>query len=129
MLVGKLSGIFAGLAIFISCLGLLGLAAYVAEQRNKEIGVRKVLGSSITQIWMLLSKDFILLVFISCLVATPLAYYFLQNWLSKYAYRIPIGPGVFILASLVALIVTLVTISFQSIKAALANPVDSLRSE
>jgi putative ABC transport system permease protein len=128
-LVGKLSGIFAGLAIFISCLGLLGLAAYVAEQRNKEIGVRKVLGSSITQIWMLLSKDFILLVFISCLVATPLAYYFLQNWLSKYAYRIQIGPGVFIFASVIALLVTLVTISFQSVKAALANPVDSLRSE
>jgi putative ABC transport system permease protein len=129
MLVGKLAGIFAGLAIFISCLGLLGLAAYVAEQRNKEIGVRKVLGSSITQIWMLLSKDFILLVFISCLVAIPLAYYFLQNWLSKYSYRIQIGPGVFILASLIALVVTLVTISFQSVKAALANPVDSLRSE
>jgi putative ABC transport system permease protein len=129
MLVGKLSGIFAGLAIFISCLGLLGLAAYVAEQRNKEIGVRKVLGSSITQIWVLLSKDFILLVFISCLVATPLAYYFLQNWLSKYSYRIQIGPGVFILASVIALVVTLVTISFQSVKAALANPVDSLRSE
>jgi putative ABC transport system permease protein len=129
VLVGKLSGIFAGLAIFISCLGLLGLAAYVAEQRNKEIGVRKVLGSSITQIWMLLSKDFILLVFISCLVATPLAYYFLQNWLSKYSYRIQIGPGVFILASVIALVVTLVTISFQSVKAALANPVDCLRSE
>ncbi len=128
-LVGKLSGIFAGLAIFISCLGLLGLAAYVAEQRNKEIGVRKVLGSSITQIWVLLSKDFVLLVLISCLVATPLAYYFLQNWLSKYAYRIQIGPGVFILASVIALVVTLVTISFQSVKAALANPVDSLRSE
>ncbi len=128
-LVGKLSGIFAALAIFISCLGLLGLAAYVAEQRNKEIGVRKVLGSSITQIWMLLSKDFVLLVFISCLAATPLAYYFLQNWLSKYAYRIQIGPGVFILASLIALVVTLVTISFQSVKAALANPVDSLRAE
>jgi ABC-type antimicrobial peptide transport system permease subunit len=78
---------------------------------------------------MLLSKDFILLVFISCLVATPLAYYFLQNWLSKYAYRIQIGPGVFILASVIALVVTLVTISFQSVKAALANPVDSLRAE
>jgi putative ABC transport system permease protein len=129
MLVGKLSGIFAGLAIFISCLGLLGLAAYVAEQRNKEIGVRKVLGSSITQIWILLSKDFILLVFISCLIATPLAFYFLQNWLSKYSYRIQIGPGVFILASAIALVVTLVTISFQSVKAAIANPVDSLRSE
>jgi len=129
VLVGKLAGIFAGLAIFISCLGLFGLAAYVAEQRTKEIGVRKVLGASVMQVWMLLSKDFIFLVIISCLIASPIALYFLSGWLQKYDYRISIGPGVFILSAVAAIIVTLVTISFQAIKAALANPVKSLRSE
>lgn len=128
-LVGKLAGIFAGLAIFVSCLGLFGLVAYVAEQRTKEIGIRKVLGASITQVWMLLSGDFILLVAISCLIATPVALYFLSNWLQKYDYRITIGPGVFVLSAVVAIMITLITISFQSIKAALANPVKSLRSE
>jgi len=129
VLVGKLAGIFAGLAIFISCLGLFGLAAFVAEQRTKEIGVRKVLGASVSQVWMLLSKDFILLVLISCIIASPLALYFLQKWLQKYDYRITIGPGVFIISALAAIVITLITISFQSIKAALANPVKSLRSE
>jgi ABC-type antimicrobial peptide transport system permease subunit len=129
VLVGKLSGVFAGLAIFISCLGLFGLAAYVAEQRTKEIGVRKVLGASVAQVWVLLSKDFILLVIISCLIASPVALYFLQNWLQKYNYHISIGPGVFVLSAIAALLITLVTISFQAIKAALANPVKSLRSE
>jgi putative ABC transport system permease protein len=129
VLVGKLAGVFAVLAIFISCLGLFGLAAYVAEQRTKEIGIRKVLGASITQVWVLLSADFILLVGISCIVASPIAFYFLHNWLQKYDYRISIGPAVFILSALVAIAITLLTISFQSIKAALANPVDSLRSE
>ncbi|MDB5135218.1 MAG: FtsX-like permease family protein, partial [Mucilaginibacter sp.] len=129
LLVGKLAGVFAGLAIFISCLGLFGLAAYVAEQRTKEIGIRKVLGASITQVWLLLSKDFIVLVVISCLIATPVALYFLSNWLQKYDYRISIGPGVFIVSGGVAIIITLLTISFQAIKAALANPVKSLRSE
>jgi ABC-type antimicrobial peptide transport system permease subunit len=128
-LVGKLAGVFAGLAIFVSCLGLFGLVAYVAEQRTKEIGIRKVLGASITQVWMLLSGDFILLVAISCLIATPVALYFLSNWLQKYDYRITIGPGVFVLSAVVAIMITLITISFQSIKAALANPVKSLRSE
>jgi putative ABC transport system permease protein len=129
VLVGKLAGIFAGLAIFISCLGLFGLAAFVAEQRTKEIGIRKVLGASISQVWVLLSKDFILLVMISCIIASPLALYFLQKWLQKYDYHITIGPGVFIISALAAIIITLITISFQSIKAALANPVKSLRSE
>jgi putative ABC transport system permease protein len=128
-LVGKLAGIFAGLAIFVSCLGLFGLAAYVAEQRTKEIGIRKVLGASITQVWVLLSGDFILLVAISCLIATPVALYFLSNWLQRYEYRISMGPGVFILSAIMAIIITLFTISFQAIKAALANPVKSLRSE
>ena len=129
VLVGKLAGVFAGLAIFISCLGLFGLAAYVAEQRTKEIGVRKVLGASVAQVWVLLSKDFILLVMISCLIASPLALYFLRSWLQKYDYRINIGPGVFVLSAVAALLITLVTISFQAIKAALNNPVKSLRSE
>jgi len=129
VLVGKLAGVFAGLAIFISCLGLFGLAAYVAEQRTKEIGIRKVLGASISQVWLLLSKDFIVLVIISCVIASPVALYFLHSWLQKYDYRISIGPGVFILSAAVALIITLFTISFQAIKAALTNPVKSLRSE
>ncbi len=127
--VGKLSGIFAGLAIFISCLGLFGLAAYIAEQRTKEIGIRKVLGASISQLWLMLSKDFILLVLISCVIASPLAYYFLQDWLQKYAYRIDIGMGVFLVAAVLAIFVTLITVSFQAIRAALMNPVRSLRSE
>jgi len=129
MLVGKLAGVFAGLAVLISCLGLFGLAAYVAEQRTKEIGIRKVLGASVAQVWLLLSKDFILLVIISCVVASPVAFYFLQNWLQKYDYRITIGPGVFVLSAIVAIVITLITISFQAIKAALTNPVKSLRSE
>ena len=129
ILIGKLAGIFAALAIFISCLGLFGLAAYVAEQRKKEIGIRKVLGASVQQVWMLLSKDFVLLVLISCLVATPLSFYFLRNWLMNYEYRISIGAGVFIGSALVALIITIVTISFQAIRAAIANPVKSLRTE
>jgi putative ABC transport system permease protein len=129
VLVGKLAGIFAGLAIFISCLGLFGLAAYVAEQRTKEIGIRKVLGASIAQVWLLLSKDFILLVMISCFIASPVALYFLHGWLLKYDYRISIDPGVFVLSAIAALIITIITISFQAIKAALTNPVKSLRSE
>ncbi len=129
LLIGKLSGVFAGLAILISCLGLFGLAAYIAEQRTKEIGIRKVLGASVPQVWVLLSKDFIVLVLISCVIASPLAYYFLQDWLQKYDYRIGIGFSVFLLAAVMALVITVVTISFQAIKAAVANPVRSLRSE
>jgi len=129
VLIGKLSGIFAGLAIFISCLGLFGLAAYIAEQRTKEIGVRKVLGATVSQLWFLLSKDFVLLVIISCVIASPLALYFLQNWLQKYDYRVSIGPGVFLVSAIAAILITLLTISFQAIKAAVANPVKSLRSE
>ncbi|WCT13431.1 ABC transporter permease [Mucilaginibacter jinjuensis] len=129
VLVGKLAGVFAGLAIFISCLGLFGLAAYVAEQRTKEIGIRKVMGASIAQIWLLLSRDFIVLVVISCVIASPVAFYYLHNWLQKYTYRVSIGIEVFIASGIVALMITLLTISFQAIKVALANPVRSLRSE
>jgi putative ABC transport system permease protein len=129
VLIGKLAGLFAGLAIFISCLGLFGLAAYMAEQRTKEVGIRKVLGASLPQVWYLLSKDFIVLVLISIILASPLALYFLQGWLQKYSYRISIGAGVFIWAALTAIVITLITISFQAIKAALINPAESLRSE
>jgi putative ABC transport system permease protein len=129
VLVGKLAGIFAGLAIFISCLGLFGLAAFVAEQRTKEMGIRKVLGATVAQVWLLLSKDFILLVIISCVIASPLAFYFLQKWLLKYDYHISIGPGVFIISAIIAVVITLLTISSQAIKAALANPVKSLKTE
>ncbi|HEY9000250.1 MAG TPA: ABC transporter permease [Mucilaginibacter sp.] len=129
MLIGKLSGIFAALAIFISCLGLFGLAAYIAEQRTKEIGIRKVLGATVTQVWLLLSKDFIILVILSCMLASPIAFYFLQNWLHKYDYHIKMGANIFLLSAASAILITIVTISFQAIKAALANPVKSLRSE
>jgi ABC-type antimicrobial peptide transport system permease subunit len=129
LLIGQLSGIFAALAIFISCLGLFGLAAYVAQQRTKEIGIRKVLGASVAQVWMLLSREFIVLVMLSCLIAAPVAFYFMHGWLQTYYYRITIGPGVFIASAAAAVIVTIITISLQAIRAALANPVESLRSE
>lgn len=129
MLIGKLAGIFAGLAIFISCLGLFGLAAYMAEQRGKELGIRKVLGASVVQLWLLLSWDFLLLVGISCLIASPVAWYYLHHWLEGYEYRISIGPGIFIISGAIAILITLVTVSFQAIRAALANPVKNLRSE
>ena len=129
VLVGRMAGIFAALAIFISCLGLFGLAAYMAEQRTREIGIRKVLGASVSQVWVLLSKDFIILVVFSCLIASPIALYYLQNWLQKYDYRISIGPWVFVFAAFSAIVITLITISFQAIKAAVANPVKCLRTE
>lgn len=128
-LIGKLSGLFAALAIFISCLGLFGLAAYIAEQRTKEIGVRKVLGASVSQVWLLLSKDFIVLVLISCVIASPVAFYYMHSWLQQYDYRITISPFVFFVAAIAAIVITIATISLQAIKAALANPVKSLRTE
>ncbi len=127
--IGKLSAVFAGLAILISCLGIFGLASFVAEQRTKEIGVRKVLGASVPQLWALLSKDFVFLVIISFVVASPIAYYFMNEWLQKYTYRTEISWWVFALSGVGALAITLLTVSWQSIKAAVANPVTSLRSE
>jgi ABC-type antimicrobial peptide transport system permease subunit len=129
VLVGKLAALIAGLAIFISCLGLFGLAAYLAAQRTREIGIRKVLGASVSMLWFQLSKEFMMLVMISCVIASPVALYFLRGWLQKYPYRISIGAGVFLAAALIAMMITLITISFQSIRAALMNPVKSLRSE
>ena len=128
-LVGNLAAIIAVLAIFISCLGLFGLASFTAEQRVKEIGVRKVLGASIYNVWQLLSKDFVLLTLISCLIAIPIAYYAMNEWLKNYENKISIGADVFVLVVLAALLTTILTVSFQAIKAALANPVKSLRTE
>ncbi|HEU5052080.1 MAG TPA: ABC transporter permease [Hanamia sp.] len=128
-LISKLSRVFAMLAIIISCLGLFGLAAYTAERRIKEIGVRKVLGASISNITTLLSKDFLLLVFISCLVAFPVAWWMMHNWLQNYKYHIKISLWIFLIAGIVAILIAMATVSFQAIKAAVANPVESLRSE
>ena len=127
--VGNLATFFTILAIFISCLGLFGLASFVAEQRKKEIGVRKVLGASVYNLWRMLSKEFALLVIISCFIAIPLAWYYLNNWLKQYDYKTEISYWVFIFSGLGALIITLLTVSFQAIKAAIANPVKSLRTE
>jgi len=127
--IGKLSSYFAVLAIFISCLGLFGLASFVAEQRTKEIGVRKVLGASVINLWRMLSIEFVVLVLISCVLATPVAWKWLHGWLANYDYRININWQVFVLAAFVALIITLLTVSFQAIKAALSNPIKSLRTE
>ncbi|GAB3905264.1 ABC transporter permease [Larkinella knui] len=127
--IGKLAGFFAGLAIFISCLGIFGLASFMAEQRTKEIGVRKVLGASVANLWVLLSKDFVVLVIISCLISAPISYGFLEEWLQKYEYRTEISWWIFVAAGFGALLITLLTVSFQSIKAALMNPVKSLKSE
>jgi putative ABC transport system permease protein len=128
-LVGKLAGIFAILAIFISCLGLFGLAAFVAEQRNKEIGIRKVLGASVRSVFILVTKDFIQLVVISSFVASLAAYYFLQNWLQGYYYHTSISPVVFLISAAGAIVIAVATISFQAIKAAVMTPVKSLRTE
>ena len=127
--VGNLSAVFAGLAIFISCLGLFGLASFVAEQRTKEIGVRKVLGANIFSLWSMLSVQFVRLVLISLCVAVPLSYYGMNRWLQDYAYRDEISWWIFGMAGLSILVLTLVTVSFQSLKAAFRNPVKSLRAE
>ena len=127
--IGNLATFFAILAIFISCLGLFGLASFVAEQKTKEIGVRKVLGASVTNVWQMLSRDFVVLVLISCAIAIPVAWYFLHGWLERYEYRTQISWWVFIVAITGAMTITLLTISFQAIKAGMANPVRSLRSE
>lgn len=127
--IGRLATVFAGLAILISCLGLFGLASFVAEQRVKEIGVRKVLGASVFNLWSLLSKDFVLLVMIAYLIASPVAYYFMHQWLQHYHYRSEISWWIFAVTGAGAMAITLLTVSYQSIRAALENPVKSLRSE
>ena len=127
--ISKLASFFAVLAIFISCLGLFGLSSFVAEQRTKEIGVRKVLGASVLNVWKLLSKDFVMLVVISCFIAIPLAWYFLNQWLQQYEYRTEISLWIFVAAIAGAMMITVLTVSFHAIKAAIANPVKSLRTE
>lgn len=127
--IGKLAFVFATLAIFISCLGLFGLASFVAEQRTKEIGIRKVMGASVFHVWKLLSKDFVGLVMISIVASIPIAYYFMNTWLEKYKYHTEINWWVFALSGLGALIITLSTVSYQSIKVATQNPVKNLKCE
>jgi putative ABC transport system permease protein len=127
--VSVVMSILAGLAIFIACLGLFGLATFTAQRRTKEIGIRKVVGASVFQITALLSKDFLKLVLIAFLIATPVAWFAMNKWLEDFAYRINISVWIFIWAGICALLIALLTISYQSIKAAIANPVKSLRSE
>jgi putative ABC transport system permease protein len=127
--IGKLASFFAGLAIFISCLGLFGMASFMAEQRIKEVGIRKVLGASVFNLWRLLSLDFATLVVIALVIAGPLAYYLMHNWLQSFEYRSGITWWIFLVTGLGSLGITLLTVSIQSVKAALANPVKSLKSE
>ena len=126
---GKLAGFFTFLAIFISCMGLFGMASFMAEQRIKEIGVRKILGASVTNLWGLMSKEFVILVFISLVIATPIAHHFMSGWLIRYKYHAELSWWIFGATAVGAIAITLLTVSYQSIKAAMANPVKSLRSE
>jgi putative ABC transport system permease protein len=125
----KLAAAFAAVAVLIACLGLFGLGAFAAEQRTKEIGIRKVLGASLHQILLLLSRDFVQLVLIGFVIAAPIAYYVMRRWLQDFAYRVELSAGTFLLAGIVAVTIALLTVSYQSIKAALTNPADSLRYE
>lgn len=127
--IGNLAAVFSVLAIFISLLGLFGLASFVAEQRTREIGIRKVLGASIANMWGMLSKDFVLLVIISCFISIPISFMFINNWLMQYEYRTQLSWTIFASAIAGALVVTLITVSYQAIKAAIANPIKSLRSQ
>ena len=127
--VSQIVGILAGLAIFISCLGLFGLASHSAERRVKEIGVRKVLGASVQNITLMLSGNFLKLVLIANLIAWPVAWWMVAHWLQGYAFRISIQWWVFLIAGIVSILIAFFTVSFQSVKAAMANPVESLRSE
>jgi ABC-type antimicrobial peptide transport system permease subunit len=127
--IGRLASILAGLAVFISCLGLFGLASFVAERRTKEIGIRKILGASVVNLWRMLSQEFVFLVLLSSAIAIPFSYFILEKGLSNYEYRAPISWWTFAAAGATALVITLLTVSFQAVKAALMNPSKSLRSE
>lgn len=126
---GKIFNYFALIALFIACLGLFGLASFTSEQRTKEIGIRKVVGASVSKIFVLLSKEFIKRILIANIIAWPIAYFAMNKWLQNFAYRINIGIGIFLISGLIALVIAMLTISCQSIKAATANPVDALRYE
>jgi putative ABC transport system permease protein len=128
-LFGKVFGLFAGFAIFIACLGLFALSAFIASLQTKAIGIRKVLGATVSSIVTMLSRDFLLLVLVSVLIASPVAWWVMDKWLQDFAYHISISWWVFLLAGGIALFIAMITVSFQSIKAALANPVKALRSE
>jgi ABC-type antimicrobial peptide transport system permease subunit len=127
--VGKLAAFFAIFAIFISCLGLFGMSSFMAEQRIKEIGVRKVLGASVLHLWGLLSRDFVGLVALSFLIALPLAWHYMDGWLRQYPYRVTVSVWVFVATMGTAIIITLATVSWQAVRAARANPVKSLRAD
>ena len=126
---GKVFLAFSVLAIFIACLGLFGLASFTSEQKTKEIGIRKVLGATVGNIVRLLSKEFLELVLLANLIAWPVSYYIMHNWLGNFAYRTNINIGTFVVVGVVALIIALVTVSFHAVKSALANPADSIRTE
>lgn len=128
-LIGTLAGVFAGLAIFISCLGLFGLAAFIAEKRTREIGIRKILGASVMGLTTLLSRNFLFLVVLSCLLAFPLSWWIMHSWLQGYEYRVSLSWWMFALPALLAIFIALFTVSFQAIKAALMNPIKSIRTE
>ena len=127
--IGKLASVFATLAIFISCMGLFGMASFVAEQRKKEIGIRKILGASVLNLWRMLSLEFMALVGISCLIGIPIAWSYLSGWLEEYEYHTEISVWVFVATTAGALVITLLTVSFQTIRASIINPINSLRSE
>jgi ABC-type antimicrobial peptide transport system permease subunit len=128
-LIGQLSKLFAILTIFISCLGLFGLAAYTAERRTKEIGIRKVLGATLQGIAFLISKDFLKLVILASIIAFPLTWWMMSNWLQDFAYRVEISWVVFVIGAIGACVIALLTVSFQALKAGLSNPIKSLRTE
>ena len=128
-LVGRLAGLFAALAVFISCLGLFGLCAFAAERRTKEIGIRKVLGASIPDILMLLGRDFMTLIAIAIVVGLPIAWYISANWLQSYEYKITLGWGIFAATVLLVSLIALLTVSAQSLRAATANPVKAIKTE
>jgi ABC-type antimicrobial peptide transport system permease subunit len=121
--------IFASIAIFIGCLGLFGLISFITTQKTKEVGIRKVLGASAANITLLFFKEFALLVIVAFLIAAPVAYYLMSNWLQNFQYSIPLGAGIFVAAIAASLLIAALTVSYQSIKAALANPIKSLRNE
>jgi len=125
----RLFTLFALIAIFIGCMGLFGLVSFMANQRVKEVGIRKVLGASITQIVMLFSREFALLVIVAFIIAGPIAYYMMDGWLNDFAYKIPLSPWLFVTGVMISVAIAFGTVGYRSVKAALANPVDSLRDE